>query len=343
MAKTSMNSNSNAEVGRSGSSPRASRLAPRESAASRLAPAAKQFGKVAVLLGGKSAEREVSLMSGGAVLEALKCGGVDAHAFDPKLRGFDQLIKERFDRAFIALHGRYGEDGTMQGALEQIGLRYTGSGVMASALAMDKWRTKLIWQQAGVPTPPSLLVNAASDVDALVKQLGLPLIVKPVHEGSTIGLTKVTRADQIRAAVAAALKHDSFVLAEKFIEGKELTASILGEQALPLIHIEPAGEMYDYHAKYVSDETQYHCPSGLPAAQEAEIQRIALQAFKIVGCRGWGRVDVMLDAQGKPWLLEVNTSPGMTSHSLVPMAAKAAGISFDQLVLRILELIDAGS
>jgi D-alanine-D-alanine ligase len=302
-----------------------------------------QFGKVAVLLGGKSAEREVSLMSGNAVLEALKRGGVDAHGFDPQLRGFDQLIAERFDRAFIALHGRYGEDGTMQGALEQIGLPYTGSGVMASALAMDKWRTKLIWQHAGIPTPPSLLVNARSDVDAVVKQLGLPLIIKPVHEGSTIGLTKVTRADQMRAAIDAAGRHDSYVLAETFIQGKELTASILGEQVLPLIHIEPAGEMYDYNAKYISDETKYHCPSGLPAAQEAEIQRIALEAFKIVGCRGWGRVDVMLDAQSKPWLLEVNTSPGMTSHSLVPMAAKAAGISFDQLVLRILELIDARS
>jgi D-alanine-D-alanine ligase len=301
----------------------------------------KAFGKVAVLLGGKSAEREVSLMSGGAVLDALKRCGVDAHAFDPKLRGIDELIKERFDRAFIALHGRYGEDGTMQGALEQIGLPYTGSGVMASALAMDKWRTKLVWQQVGIPTPASQLVDARSDIDAVLRDLGLPLIVKPVHEGSTIGLTKVTRAEQMRAAIDAARRHDSYVLAEKFIEGKELTASILGTQALPLIHIEPAGEMYDYNAKYVSDETKYHCPSGLPAAQEAEIQRIALQAFKIVGCRGWGRVDVMLDAQGRPWLLEVNTSPGMTSHSLVPMAAKAAGISFDQLVLRILELVDA--
>ncbi len=300
-----------------------------------------QFGKVAVLLGGKSAEREVSLMSGGAVLEALRRGGVDAHGFDPQLRGFDQLIAEHFDRAFIALHGRYGEDGTMQGALEQIGLPYTGSGVMASALAMDKWRTKLIWQQVGIPTPASLLVNKSSDVDAVVKQLGLPLIVKPVHEGSTIGLTKVTHSDQMRAAIDAALQHDAYVLAETFIQGKELTASILGEQVLPLIHIVPAGEMYDYNAKYVSDQTKYHCPSGLPAALEAKIQGIALQAFKIVGCRGWGRVDVMLDAQDNPWLLEVNTSPGMTSHSLVPMAAKAAGISFDQLVLRILELIDA--
>jgi D-alanine-D-alanine ligase len=302
---------------------------------------ANRFGKVAVLLGGKSAERDVSLMSGNAVLEALKRSGVDVHAFDPKLRGFDELIKERFDRVFIALHGRYGEDGTMQGALEQIGLKYTGSGVMASALAMDKWRTKLIWQQVGIPTPPSLLVNAQSDVEAVVKQLGLPLIVKPVHEGSTIGLTKVTRADQMRPAIDAALKHDRYVLAEKFIQGKELTASILGEQALPLIHIVPAGEMYDYNAKYISDETKYHCPCGLPATLEAQIQAIALEAFKVVGCRGWGRVDVMLDAQANPWLLEVNTSPGMTSHSLVPMAAKAAGISFDQLVLRILELADA--
>jgi D-alanine-D-alanine ligase len=300
-----------------------------------------QFGKVAVLLGGKSAEREVSLMSGGAVLEALKRSGVDAHGFDPQQRGFDQLIAEHFDRAFIALHGRFGEDGTMQGALEQIGVKYTGSGVMASALAMDKWRTKLIWQQMGIPTPPSLLVNSETDVDAVVKQLGLPLIIKPVHEGSTIGLSKVVRADQLRGAIAAALQHDRYVLAEKFVQGKELTASILGEQALPLIHIEPAGEMYDYNAKYISDQTKYHCPSGLPAALEKQIQDIALQAFKIVGCRGWGRVDVMLDAQSKPWLLEVNTSPGMTSHSLVPMAAKAAGISFEQLVLRILELIDA--
>jgi D-alanine-D-alanine ligase len=304
-------------------------------------PQSSTFGKVAVLLGGKSAEREVSLMSGNAVLAALTRGGVNAHGFDPKLKGFDAFIKARFDRAFIALHGRFGEDGTMQGALEQIGVPYTGSGVMASALAMDKWRTKLIWQQAGIPTPPSRLVDASTKPAALVKELGLPLIVKPVHEGSTIGLTKVVRASQVAAAIKAALKHDRFVLAEKFIEGKELTASILGDQALPLIHIEPASEMYDYHAKYVSDETKYHCPCGLPAKLEGRIQEVALDAFRLVGCRGWGRVDVMLDKRNKPWLLEVNTSPGMTSHSLVPMAAKAAGISFDQLVLRILEFIDA--
>ena len=301
-----------------------------------------QFGKVAVLLGGKSAEREVSQMSGAAVLEALRGRGIDAHGFDPAQRPLEDLLREGFARAFIALHGRYGEDGTVQGALELLNIPYTGSGVMASALAMDKWRTKLVWQAVGIPTPRFEMLTAASDFAAVVAKLGLPIIVKPSREGSTIGLTKVTQADQLEAAFQLAVKHDAMVLAEQFMSGSELTASILGDTALPLIRIAAASGLYDYHAKYFADDTQYFCPSGLPQAQEQVLQTLALRAFQIVGCSGWGRVDIMLDQSGAPHLLEVNTSPGMTSHSLVPMAAKVHGLAFPDLVIRILESAHVG-
>lgn len=301
-----------------------------------------QFGKVAVLLGGKSAEREVSLMSGAAVLEALRSRGIDAHGFDPAQRPLEDLLREGFARAFIALHGRYGEDGTVQGALELLNIPYTGSGVMASALAMDKWRTKLVWQAVGIPTPRFEMLTAASDFAAVVAKLGLPIIVKPSREGSTIGLTKVIQGDQLEAAFHLAVTHDAMVLAEQFMSGSELTASILGDTALPLIRIAAASGLYDYHAKYFADDTQYFCPSGLPQAQEQVLQTLALRAFQIVGCSGWGRVDIMLDQNGAPHLLEVNTSPGMTSHSLVPMAAKVHGLAFPDLVIRILDSAHVG-
>ena len=297
----------------------------------------KGFGKVAVLLGGRSAEREISLMSGNAVLAALKRKGVDAHAFDTRDRDLHELRTGGFDRVFVALHGRYGEDGTVQGALELMGVPYTGSGVMASSLAMDKWRTKLVWIAAGIPTPRFVMLEASSDFKAVANDLGLPLIVKPSREGSTIGLTKVVRAQEMEPAYRKAAEFDDMVLAEEFITGAEVTASILGDQAFPLIRIEAPGGSYDYQAKYFSDETRYFCPSGLPSAQEGRIQALALRASRILGCRGWGRVDVMLDAKGEPYLLEANTVPGMTGHSLVPMAAKVAGVPFDDLVVRILE------
>lgn len=288
-------------------------------------------------MGGRSAEREISLMSGNAVLAALKRKAVDAHAFDTRDRDLHELRSQGFDRVFVALHGRYGEDGTVQGALELMGIPYTGSGVMASSLAMDKWRTKLVWIAASIPTPRFVMLEAGSDFKAVTKDLGLPLIVKPSREGSTIGLTKVTRAQDVEAAYQKAEEYDDMVLAEEFIAGAEVTASILGEQALPLIRIEAPGGSYDYQAKYFSDETRYFCPSGLPPAQESRIQALALRASRILDCRGWGRVDVMLDAKGEPYLLEANTVPGMTGHSLVPMAAKVAGITFDDLVVQILE------
>lgn len=300
------------------------------------------FGKVAVLLGGRSAEREISLKSGHAVLEALRRQGVDAHPFDPSEQHMEALLQQGFERAHIALHGRYGEDGTVQGALELMGLPYTGSGVMASALAMDKWRTKLLWQAAGISTPRHILLNAQSDFNAVVEALGLPLIVKPSREGSTIGLSKVMAAIDLPAAYESAAKHDTMVLAEQFIEGMELTVGILGETPLPLVRIETASGLYDYQAKYISNDTQYFCPSGLSAVEEQAIQARALQAHRALGCEGWGRVDVILDKSGRPYFLETNTSPGMTDHSLVPMAAKAVGISFDDLVLRILELAHVG-
>ena len=296
------------------------------------------FGKVAVLLGGPSSEREVSLMSGNAVLAALRERGVDAHPFDPAERDLWELKRDGFDRAFIALHGRFGEDGTVQGALETLKIPYTGSGVMASALAMDKWRTKLVWQAAGIPTPRYRVVDASTDWMGLVAALGLPLIVKPAREGSTIGITKVAKVDhdELAVAYAEAARHDALVLVEEFVAGRELTASIVNGRALPLIRIEAPQGNYDYHNKYFSDETKYHCPAGLPDAQEQEIRATCLSAFAVVGCSGWGRLDLILRADGSYSLLEVNTSPGMTGHSLVPMAARQAGIAFPDLCVEIL-------
>ena len=296
-----------------------------------------RFGKVAVLMGGRSAEREISVLSGSAVLGALREQGVDAHAFDPKERDISDLKLENFDRAFIALHGRYGEDGTVQGALELLGIPYTGSGVLASALAMDKWRTKLLWQAVGIPVPKDVLLNETSDWNAVVRTLGLPLIVKPVHEGSTIGLTKVRTANELPAAFELAARHDRMVLAEEFIDGQELTAAILGDTALPLIRIEAPQGNYDYQNKYFSDETKYHCPAGIRADAEQTIRKVALQAFQVLGCEGWGRADLILRADNTFSFLEMNTSPGMTGHSLVPMAARQAGLVFPDLVARILE------
>ncbi|MDP3420616.1 MAG: D-alanine--D-alanine ligase [Thiobacillus sp.] len=300
---------------------------------------AKRFGKVAVMLGGTSAERPVSLNSGNAVLAALTRQGVDAHAFDPANRNLGDLISGEFDRVFIALHGRYGEDGCMQGALELLNLPYTGSGVMASAIGMDKWRTKLLWRAAGLPTADWDILVADSDFAAIEKRLGLPIFVKPAREGSSIGMSKVTEAGTLKAAFEVAVEHDALVLAEKFIDGAEFTVGILGTTALPLIRLQPAKEkaFYDFEAKYLRDDTQYHCPAGLPDAQEMALRHLALDAFRLVEGRGWGRVDVMLDSLGNPYLLEVNTSPGMTDHSLVPMAARVAGLSFDQLCIAILE------
>ncbi len=296
-----------------------------------------RFGRVAVLFGGRSAEREVSLKSGAAVLAALQSSGVDAHAFDPAERALHELHDEKFGRVFIALHGRYGEDGTVQGALELMGVPYTGSGVLASALAMDKWRTKLVWQAAGLPIPDYEMLTECSDWKAVVQRLGLPLFVKPANEGSSVGITKVKHAVDLQAAYQDAVKYDKLVIAERFIGGGEYTVAILNGRALPVIKIEPANEFYDYEAKYLRDDTRYLCPSGLNAEQEAEMQRLAQQAFALIGGQGWGRVDFLSDEQGKAYLLEVNTSPGMTDHSLVPMAARQAGISFEQLVLQILE------
>jgi len=290
-----------------------------------------------VLMGGSSAEREISLKSGRAVLAALKRRGVNAHAFDPSKRPLEQLRSEGFDRAFIALHGRLGEDGTVQGALQMMGMAYTGSGVMASALAMDKWRTKLVWRAAGVRTPRFDLLHAESNFKAVARKLGLPLMVKPSCEGSSIGMSKVLKAERLRAAYRLAANYDSVVIAEQFVKGIELTASILDGQALPLIRVETPRAFYDYQAKYFANSTRYICPCGLSAKQEKKIQEKALQAYQVLGCRGWGRVDLMLDQRRVPYFIEVNTVPGMTDHSLVPMAARAAGLSFDDLVVRILE------
>ena len=299
-----------------------------------------RFGKVAVLYGGRSAEREVSLKSGAAVLAALQRSGVDAHGFDPAKQDLHTLLDEGYQRVFIALHGRFGEDGTVQGALELMGMPYTGSGVMASALAMDKWRTKMVWQAAALPVPAYELLTAASDFSAVAAHLGLPLFVKPANEGSSVGITKVKKASELHAAYEDAAKHDKLVLAEAFVGGGEYTVAILGSDALPVIKIEPANEFYDYEAKYLRDDTRYLCPSGLAPEQEAEMQHLAQQAFALIGGMGWGRVDFLMDESGKPFLLEINTSPGMTDHSLVPMAARQAGMSFEQLVLKILELAE---
>ena len=294
-----------------------------------------RFGKVAVLFGGKSAEREVSLKSGAGVLAALQRQGVDAHAFDPAERSLDEL--RAFDRAFIMLHGRYGEDGTIQGALELMGIPYTGSGVMASAVGMDKWRTKLLWRAVGLPIPEFVMLDENSDFAAVERQLGLPLFVKPACEGSSIGVSKVRQPGELQTAWREAAKHDSLVIAEQAILGGEYTVAILGEQVLPIIKIVPATDFYDYEAKYLRDDTQYLCPCGLPEAREMELRAQALEAFRALGCSGWGRVDFLMDDAGRAYLLEVNTSPGMTDHSLVPMAARVAGISYEQLVLLVLE------
>lgn len=293
-------------------------------------------------MGGRSAEREISLKSGAMVLNALRTSGVDAHAFDPRDNGIATLQSQGYGRAFIALHGRFGEDGTVQGALEYLGIPYTGSGVMASALAMDKWRTKLLWHAAGLPTPAYQLMNARTDPVALAARLGLPLMMKPAREGSSIGMSKVTSVEKIAPAYELAARHDDVVIAERFVEGMELTAAILGDDSLPLIRLETPREFYDYQAKYFAEDTRYICPSGLPDHQERAIQQTAVEAFRVLGCSGWGRVDLMLDGDGKPQLLEVNTIPGMTDHSLVPMAARARGIAFEALVLRILDTAHVG-
>jgi D-alanine-D-alanine ligase len=296
-----------------------------------------RFGKVAVLMGGKSAERPVSLKSGGMVLTALKASGIDAHAFDPSERGLEALIDERFDRAFIALHGRFGEDGTVQGALEYLGLPYTGSGVLASALAMDKLRTKQLWQARGLPTPPFELLGRDTDFRAAAARIGLPIMVKPASEGSSIGMSKVRDGDDLEEAFALAVNYDPVVIAEKFIEGTELTGAILARTPLPLIRLETERDFYDYEAKYVRDDTRYILPCGLPEDKEREVQALCLEAFDALGCTGWGRADLMMDKAGNAYLLEINTSPGMTDHSLVPMAARAVGLSYEALCVKILE------
>ena len=295
------------------------------------------FGKVAVLLGGKSAEREVSLKSGGMVLKALRSRGVDAHPFDPAERGLDALIDEKFDRVFIALHGRFGEDGTVQGILEWLGIPYTGSGVLASALAMDKLRTKRIWGAEKLPTPKYEQLSEQTNFRIAARRLGVPLMVKPASEGSSIGMSKVRTAGKLEEAWRLAAKYDRIVIAEEFIEGMELTGAILGERALPLIKLETPRDFYDYEAKYLADDTRYIVPCGLPQKKEDELKELCLAAFRALGCRGWGRVDLMLNKRGRPYLLEVNTSPGMTDHSLVPMAARAVGMSYEDLCLAILD------
>ncbi len=294
------------------------------------------FGKVAVLFGGTSAEREVSLNSGSRVLAALQGQGIDAHPFDPASQTLDDL--KGYDRAFIALHGRHGEDGTIQGALEVMHIPYTGSGVLASALAMDKFRTKLMWQAAGLPVPEYALLTADSDFAEIEEQLGLPLFVKPAREGSSIGVTKVKERGALKAAYEEAARHDPLVIAEKGVMGGEYTVGIVGDEVLPIIKIEPATEWYDYEAKYNRDDTRYLCPCGLPEAKELAIRKGALEAFRVLGGRGWGRVDFLMDEAGNHYFLEVNTAPGMTDHSLVPMGARVAGLDYPALVRRVLEL-----
>jgi D-alanine-D-alanine ligase len=300
-----------------------------------------ELGKVGVLFGGRSAEREISILSGTGVLQALKAKGVDAHAFDPAERSLADLAAEKFDRVFIALHGRYGEDGSLQGALEQLGIPYTGSGVMASSVGMDKITTKIVWLAHGVPTPKYAVIDVDTDLDAVVADLGLPLIVKPPLEGSTIGITKVTRAEDLKAAVDLAHQYDKLVLAEQFIQGREFSVPVLGTgpdaRALPVIEIVAPEGNYDYQNKYFKDDTQYHCPAPLDAATTAAIQADVEKAYRTLGCEGWARIDVLLrESDGKHFLLEVNTSPGMTTHSLVPMAARAEGTSYEDLCVQIL-------
>lgn len=303
----------------------------------------KTLGKVAVLMGGRSSEREVSLMSGSGVLAALQSKGVNAHKFDPAEQSLDQLKVQGFDRCFIALHGRYGEDGTVQGALELLDIPYTGSGVMASSIAMDKIMTKRIWRFEGLPTPDWRMVSSADETCAALEALGAPMIVKPARDGSSIGLTKVMNAEECAQAYALAAQYDAEVLCEQFIAGDETTCPVLGTgakaAALPVIRIVAPEGNYDYQNKYFTDTTQYHCPSGLPVEEEAEIQRIVEKAFRTLGCRGWARADIMIRAgDRKPFLLEINTSPGMTGHSLVPMAARASGVSYENLCLGILAM-----
>jgi D-alanine-D-alanine ligase len=312
-------------------------------AADLVQPAA--LGRVAVLMGGRSAEREVSMMSGGGVLAALRGAGVDAHAFDPAQRPLTDLQADGVSRVFIALHGRHGEDGSLQGALELMGIPYTGSGVMASAIAMDKTMTKRIWRDAGLPTPAWVTLDvddrAPERLRTLPDELGLPLIVKPPHEGSSIGVTKVKGYSEVADAVALAATHDTQVLCETFVDGEEITCPVIGHGAdavaLPVVRINAPDGNYDYQHKYFAEDTGYHCPSGLPAAEEAEVQRLVLAAYRSLGCRGWGRADLMVRASDRqPFLLEMNTSPGMTSHSLVPMSARAAGLSYERLCLLLL-------
>ena len=299
------------------------------------------LGKVGVLLGGKSGERDISLMSGKGVLDALISKGVNAHAFDPGQEAITELAAQKFDRVFIALHGRYGEDGTMQGLLEQMNLPYTGSGVLASALAIDKQATKRLWSSFDLATPRFAMLNAKSDWQKIIQDLGLPIIVKPAREGSSLGLSKVTKAEDLQAAYALAAKLDRDVMAEQCIIGEELTCPIVGDgenaRALPVIRIVAPDSNYDYHNKYFSDDTKYLCPTGLDLALETKVQELALSAYRALGCKGWGRADVMIDQKtNQPYLLEMNTAPGMTGHSLVPMAAKAAGVEYADLVLWLL-------
>jgi len=298
---------------------------------------ADRFGKVAVLMGGPSAEREVSLKSGAMVLEGLRAAGVDAVAIDAGRDVLRRLDGIQAERAFIVLHGPWGEDGVVQGALETIGMPYTGSGVLGSALAMDKLRTKQVWASLGLPMPDYAVINHADELPAVLERHPLPLFLKPGGEGSSIGVTKVETADQLRAGFDNAARFGGPVLAETFIGGPEVTIALLADHALPAIRLETPRTFYDYEAKYQSDSTLYHCPSGLDPALESALQALSLQAFRALDCRGWGRVDLMLDADLQPYLLEVNTIPGMTDHSLVPMAARAAGLSFSELVMRILE------
>lgn len=298
----------------------------------------KDYGKVVVLMGGRSAEREISLLSGQAVLQALQAQGIDAHGQDTAAEDFQEILaRENYARAFIALHGRGGEDGVIQGMLEMLDLPYTGSGVLGSALAMDKLRTKQVWQSAGIPTPAFAVLENTADVAAAKDALEYPVIVKPVREGSSIGISRVDTPAGLADAWQLAAHYDATVIAEQWISGGEYTAGILDDEVLPLIRLETPNVFYDYAAKYEADTTRYLLPCGLMAAEEAELQQISLAAFRAVGAGGWGRVDFMLDESGRPWFIEVNTVPGLTDHSLVPMAAKAAGSEFKQLVCRILD------
>jgi D-alanine-D-alanine ligase len=303
----------------------------------RRADEAKEFGRVAVLFGGTSSERDISVLTGTAVLAALKRQGIDAYAFDPRDRALTQLLDERFDRVWIALHGPGGEDGTLQGALDYLGVPYTGTGVLGSAIGMDKLRTKRLAQSIGVATADFMVLRGPRDFGTAVERLGLPLIVKPATQGSSVGMSKVERAADLPAAYEAAAAHDRSVFAEPWITGGEYTVAILQGQALPSIRIETPQTFYDYEAKYFRDDTRYFCPSGLSVPAEQHLGNLALAAFDAVGAEGWGRVDFMMDATGRPLLLELNTIPGMTDHSLVPMAARARGIEFDELVWRVLE------